>query len=24
LLGAVLLLYWVYDRLVGVSNVRLG
>jgi putative spermidine/putrescine transport system permease protein len=24
LLGAVLLLYWVYDRLVGVGNVRLG
>jgi len=24
LLGAILLLYWMYDRLVGVSNIKLG
>ena len=24
LLGLILLLYWIYDRLVGVSNIKLG
>ena len=24
LLGAVLLLYWLYDRLVGIDNMKLG
>ena len=24
LLGAVLLLYWVYDRMVGIDNLKLG
>ena len=24
LLGAVLLLYWIYDRLVGIDNLKLG
>ena len=24
LLGAVLVLYWIYDRLVGIDNLKLG
>jgi len=24
LLGAVLLLYWLYDRLIGIDNLKLG